>query len=176
MKKLIIIFLLILPFTMQGQRYLTKNGKVSFFSKTPIEDIEAHNNQVNVALNFADGSMAFRVLIKSFTFEKALMQQHFNENYMESDKYPNSVFNGKIKDHSKIDLTKNGVHNIEVSGDLTIHGVTRKVTTTGTLEVKGNAIIGKSEFSIKLKDYDVKRPKAVAEEITITVNFEASKL
>ncbi|MFO7722475.1 MAG: YceI family protein [Bacteroidales bacterium] len=176
MIRIAIAILLLLPLSLFGQRYLTKNGKVSFFSKTPIEDIEAHNNQVNVALNFADGTMAFRVLIKSFTFEKALMQQHFNENYMESDKYPNSVFNGKIKDYSKIDLSKNGLHNVEVSGDLTIHGVTKQVTTKGTIEVKGNAIIGKSEFIIKLKDYNVKRPKAVAEEITIAVNFEASKL
>jgi polyisoprenoid-binding protein YceI len=176
MMRTLILLMTLLPLTLSGQRYVTKNAKVSFFSKTPVENIEAHNNQVNVALNFADGSMAIRVLIKSFTFEKALMQQHFNENYMESDKYPNSTFNGKMKDFQNIDLTKNGVHNVEVSGDMTIHGVTKQVTTKGTIEVKGNSVIGVSEFTIKLKDYNVKRPKAVAEEITITVNFEASKL
>lgn len=175
-KLIIIVLMLTTPFYMSAQRYLTKNGDVAFYSKTPIEDIEAHNNQVNVAIDFADGSMAFRILIKSFVFEKALMQQHFNENYMESDKYPTSVFNGKIKDHKKIDLAKNGSYPVEVSGDLTIHGVTQKVTTKGTIEVRGGVVVGKSDFSVKLKDYKVKRPRAVAEEITISVSFEATKL
>jgi polyisoprenoid-binding protein YceI len=177
MKHLIAILLLIsLSFSANAQKYLTKNGKVSFFSKTAIEDIEAHNNQMNAALDFSTGTISFRVLIKSFVFEKALMQEHFNENYMESDKYPTSLFSGKIKDFEKIDLTKNGVHKVEVSGDLTIHGVTQKVTTEGTIEVKGGVVIGKADFNVKLKDYKVKKPKAVAEEIKISVNFEAAKI
>jgi len=177
MKKLLVLMLIVaVPLALPAQKYLTKNGKASFYSKTPLEDIEAHNNQVNVAIDFSDGSMAFRVLIKSFIFEKALMQQHFNENYMESDKHPTSVFNGKITDHTKIDLTKNGTYPVEVSGNLTIKGVTKKVTTKGTIEVKGGVVIGKSDFSIKLSDYKVKRPRAVAEEITISVSFEATKL
>jgi polyisoprenoid-binding protein YceI len=178
MKQALIVLLItiLLPLGLHAQKYVTRNAKVSFFSKTPIENIEAHNNQVNVALDFADGSIAFRVLIKSFTFEKALMQQHFNENYMESDKYPSSTFSGTIKDFGKIDLTKNGTHQVEVSGDLTIHGVTRKVTSQGTIEVKDGRILGTSEFVIKLKDYNVKRPKAVAENITINVSFDAAKI
>jgi len=178
MKQALIVFLItmVLPLGLHAQKYVTRNAKVSFFSKTPIENIEAHNNQVNVALDFADGSIAFRVLIKSFTFEKALMQQHFNENYMESDKYPSSTFSGTIKDFGKIDLTKNGTHQVEVSGDLTIHGVTRKVTSQGTIEVKDGRILGTSEFVIKLKDYNVKKPKAVAESITISVSFDAAKI
>lgn len=174
-----LITLILIALVSQGlyaQKYVTRNAKVSFFSKTPIENIEAHNNQVNVALDFADGSIAFRVLIKSFTFEKALMQQHFNENYMESDKYPNSTFSGTIKDFKKIDLTRNGTHQVEVTGDLTIRGVTRKVTSQGTIEVKDGRILGTSEFVIKLKDYNVKRPKAVAENITISVSFDAAKI
>jgi polyisoprenoid-binding protein YceI len=178
MKKILLplLILAVLPMGLHAQKFMTRNAKVSFFSKTVIENIEAHNNQVNVALDFADGSIAFRVLIKSFTFEKALMQQHFNENYMESDKYPSSTFNGKIKDFNKIDLTKNGTHQVEVSGNLTIHGVTQKVTSQGTIEVKDGRILGTSEFVIKLKDYNVKRPKAVAENITISVSFDAAKI
>lgn len=173
---MIAVLLFSLPLSVLGQKYLTKNGRISFFSKTPIENIEAHNNQVNAAINITDGSVAFRVLIKSFVFEKALMQEHFNENYLESDKYPTSVFNGKIKDHGKINLSRNGTYPVEVTGSLTIHGVKKVVTINGTIEVKGNTLVGTSEFRIRLKDYKVKRPKAVAEEITITVTFEATKL
>ena len=90
--RLFFLLLMLVPVLVQAQKYATKNGKASFYSKTPIEDIEAHNNQVNVALDFSDGSILVRVLIKSFIFEKALMQEHFNENYMESDKYPTSTF------------------------------------------------------------------------------------
>ncbi len=177
MKKLLIIALMVMvvPVAM-GQKYLTKTGKISFFSSTPVEDIEAHNSQVNVALDMSDGTMQFKVLIKSFVFEKALMQEHFNENYMESDKFPTSTFKGTIKDFKKIDLSKNGVYNVEVTGDLMIHGVSQKVTAKGTIEVKGGVLVGKADFKIKLKDYEVKKPKAVADEITIKVSFEASKL
>jgi polyisoprenoid-binding protein YceI len=178
MKKLMLITLLgiFIPLSLSAQRYMTRNGNISFYSKTPMEDIEAHNNQVSVAVDFENGSMAFRVLIKSFTFEKALMQQHFNENYMTSDKYPTATFNGTITDFKKIDLSRNGTHQVEVTGNLTIRGVTNKVTTTGTIEIRGGKVIGISEFQVRLKDYKVKRPKAVAEVITIRVNFEAVKI
>lgn len=177
MKKLIAISLMaLIPLAGMGQKFLTKTGKISFFSSTPMENIEAHNQQVNVSVDLSDGTMQFKVLIKSFVFEKALMQEHFNENYMESDTYPTSTFKGTIKDFKKIDLSKNGVYKVEVTGDLTIHGVTRTVTTKGTIEVKGGVLVGTSDFKIKLTDYKVKRPKAVAEEIEIKVSFEASKL
>ncbi len=179
MKKILVFVVLIttlLPASLTAQKYITRNGSISFFSKTLMENIEAHNNQVNVALDFSDGTLAFRALIKSFNFEKALMQEHFNENYMESDKYPTSVFNGRIKDFPKIDLKKNGTWQVEVTGDLTIHGVAQKVTVNGTIEVKDGVVSGKSEFSVRLKEYKVKRPKAVSEVITISVSFEATKI
>jgi hypothetical protein len=173
---MVVMLGLLLPVTLSAQRYVTRNGNISFYSSTPMEDIEAHNNQVNVAVDFSNGSMAFRVLIKSFIFEKALMQQHFNENYMHSDQHPTSVFNGTIRNFSSIDLTRNGLHRIEVAGDLTIRGVTKPVTTTGTIEVKEGRIIGIAEFTVRLSDYNVRRPRAVSEVITIKVNFEASKI
>ncbi len=178
MKKLLLLALLAiyLPTTLISQRYMTRNGNISFYSTTPLEDIEAHNRQVGVAVDFSDGSLAFRVLIKSFTFEKALMQEHFNANFMTSDKYPTATFNGTIANHSRIDLTRNGVHRVQVTGDLTIRGVTNKVTTTGTIEVKDGKIIGNSEFDVRLRDYNIRRHRAVAEVITIKVNFEASKI
>ena len=101
---------LISTFSLQAQKYMTKNGNIKFYSETPMETIEATNNQVNAALDTQTGDLVFKVLIKSFQFEKALMQEHFNENYMESDKMPNSTFKGKVTNLSAIDFTKEGTY------------------------------------------------------------------
>lgn len=87
-------------------RYMTKTGYIGFYSHTPVEDIKADNNQVASILDSQTGEMVFNVLIKSFVFEKALMQEHFNENYMESDKYPKASFKGKVSNLEKIDFSK----------------------------------------------------------------------
>jgi polyisoprenoid-binding protein YceI len=181
MKKLISILLILFFITPMAfsQKYITKNGKISFYSDAPMEKIEAHNSQVNAALDASTGDLVFRVLMKSFIFEKALMQEHFNENYVESDKYPNSTFKGKIQNIKNIDFTKNGKHNVIVEGDLTIHGVTQKVKHPGTIEIKDGKVIAMSKFSIELKDYNIKIPKNVlkniAEIIEITVNVNMDK-
>jgi len=163
-----------------AQKFMTKNGNVSFFSTSPMENIEAHNKQVNAALDVATGDFVFKILIKSFEFEKALMQEHFNENYMESDKYPNSTFQGKITNLSSVDFTKNGEYDVEVQGKLTIHGVTKDVTEKGKFTVKDGAVQGLSKFNVKLADYDIAIPKAVAnniaEVIEVTVDVKMNPL
>lgn len=167
---------LLLSVQLNAQRYATKTGFIRFYSEAPAENIEAVNRQVNSALDTQTGDFVFRLLMKGFQFEKALMQEHFNENYVESHKFPNATFNGKVVNAGSIDWSKNGTHEVEVSGDLTIKGITRKVTEKGTFEVKDGVITGKSKFYIKLADYDIKIPKAVVKNIaeTIEINVDVS--
>lgn len=166
MKQLILVFVfLAVTFTANGQKYITKNGYISFFSHTPIEDIKADNNQVASVLDITTGEIAFQVLIRSFHFEKALMEEHFNENYLESDKFPKSTFTGKITNLSGIDFSKKGTYDASVEGDLTIHGVTRKVSTTGQIEIADEDIIASSKFNITPEDYNISIPAVVRNNI-----------
>lgn len=180
-KTIFLIFLgIVLTQGVFAQRYLTKTGKISFFSQTPLENIEAHNNQVNSALDIKTGDFVFKILMKSFEFEKALMQEHFNENYVESDKYPNATLKGKVVNLSQIDFSKNGTYKAEIEGDLTIHGVTQPVKESGTFEVKDGKVNGKSKFAILLADHKISVPAPVvdniAKEIEITVDVMLEKI
>ncbi|MCB2221015.1 MAG: YceI family protein [Bacteroidetes bacterium] len=158
-----------------SQRYITKNGHIKFYSETPVETIEAHNHQVNSVLDSSTGDLVFKVLMKSFEFEKALMQEHFNENYVESDKFPNAIFKGKVLNIDEIDFATKGEYKARVEGDLTIHGVTNKIKEEGTLIIDGDQVKAKSAFIIKPADYQIKIPKTVinniAEEIEVTVDL-----
>jgi hypothetical protein len=158
--------------SVQAQKYITKNGHIRFFSSTSVEDIEAHNRQVNSALDQQTGDFVFKVLMKSFQFEKALMQEHFNENYVESDKFPNASFVGKVLNIKDIDFAKNGTYNAAVEGDLTIKGVTKKVSEKGTFEVKDGKVNGKSTFNVLLSDYDIKIPNTVASNISKSIQID----
>jgi polyisoprenoid-binding protein YceI len=178
---LIAAFGILFAFTGQAQKYMTKTGFIRFFSETPIETIQADNKQVNAAFDTQTGDLVFKVLMKSFMFEKALMQEHFNENYVESDKFPNATFQGKVANLSAVDFSKTGTYDVNIEGDLTIHGVTRKISEKGTFEVKGgDKIHGKSKFMVKPADYDIKIPGAVvkniAESIEVTVDVELAKM
>jgi hypothetical protein len=171
---------LVSSYSVHAQKYMTKNGNISFFSETPLETIKADNYQVNAALDTQAGDLVFKVLIKSFQFPKALMQEHFNENYMESDKFPNSTFKGKITNLSDINFSKEGTYDAMIEGDMTMHGVTKKISEKGTFTViPGDKIKGSSKFNIKPADYDIKIPGAVvkniAESIEVTVDIELAK-
>jgi polyisoprenoid-binding protein YceI len=172
----IIMVLLAITGSATAQKNITKNARIRFYSETPMEKIEAINNQVNSALDVSTGDFVFKVLIKSFEFEKALMQEHFNENYMESGKYPNATFSGKISNFKDINFSKDGSYNATVEGNLTMHGVTKKVTEKGTIEVKGGKIVAKSTFNIKPQDYNISIPGAVVAKIAeyIQVNVDAT--
>lgn len=176
MKRVMIILIgivMIVPFV-SAQKYMTKNGTIRFFSDGQTEKIEAFNHQVNSALDASTGNFVFKVLIKSFEFEKALMQEHFNENYMQSDQFPNSTFNGKVTNLKDINFAKDGVYKAVVEGDLTMHGVTNKVKTNGTFEVKDGKITGKSTFNVLLKDYNIAIPKAVVKNIAESVQIDVT--
>ena len=156
-----------------AQKVYTKNGSASFFSKSPLENISADNNQVMSVLNKQTGDIQFSILIKSFRFKKALMEEHFNENYLESDKYPKANFKGLVTDISSVNFLKDGSYPVKVSGDLTMHGVTNKVSAAGTITVKAGVAVASGKFSVKLADYKIEVPKLVkdniAEVIDITV-------
>ncbi|HYD20327.1 MAG TPA: YceI family protein [Flavipsychrobacter sp.] len=157
-----------------AQKYMTRTGKVSFFSGTPIENIEAFNNEASSVMDAQSGSVVYQVPVKSFKFENGKMQEHFNENYMESDKYPRAEFKGKITDVSKVNFSKDGTYNVTTSGKMTIHGVTKDVSIPGTITVKGSEATMNSKFRVKTADYGIKIPSVVegkiAKEIEVTVN------
>jgi polyisoprenoid-binding protein YceI len=158
MKKQLLVFLLVfgLISTLNAQdKKITKTGHLWFFSHTSIEDIEAHSNQA-VALLLPDkGSIAVEVPMMSFDFKKALMQEHFNENYVESSKFPKAKFMGSITNLKDINFSKEGTYNASVAGKLTIHNVTNDVKASGTVEVKKGKIALKSKFVVVPKDYNI---------------------
>jgi polyisoprenoid-binding protein YceI len=152
----------------------TKNGNVSFFSKSPLENITAENNQVMSVLNQQTGEMQFSVLVKSFHFKKALMEEHFNENYMESNKFPKASFKGNIQDISKVNFTKDGTYTVVVTGDLTIHGVTNNVSAPGSITVKSGVANASSKFNVKLADYKISVPKLVKDNVAEQIDIAVS--
>lgn len=157
------------------ENYLTRNGQISFFSSTPLEDIKATNNEVASVVNKKTGSVQFIVLIKSFQFRKAAMQGHFNgKDYMDSDRFPKAELKGNIANISAVDFTKDGTYPVTVEGTLNMHGVSNKIRIPGNIIVKENTITASSVFTIKLADYQISVPtivsKKVAEKVEVTVN------
>ena len=176
MKYIFILTFISAFLTTNAQKFMTKNGYIGFYSHTPVEDIKADNNQVASILDISTGEIAFQVLIKSFQFEKALMQEHFNENYLESEKFPRSTFSGKITNFSDVNFSKPGKYEVTVEGDLLIHGVTKKISTKGSVEIAENSIIATSKFNIQPEDYNINIPAVVrnniAKIIAVTVNMK----
>ncbi|MEP6794615.1 MAG: YceI family protein [Saprospiraceae bacterium] len=171
MKNIFFIVMLLSTQLAFGQKYFSKTGKISFKSDASMEKIEAQNASASTALDINSGNLEWAVLIQGFKFEKALMQEHFNENYMESATYPKAKFKGKIDNISIVNFLKDGVYNITASGQLEIHGITKPVTSKGTITVKGGAISAKSNFSVLLADYGITIPKLVADNISKTVDI-----
>jgi polyisoprenoid-binding protein YceI len=155
----------------QAQIYMGKTCVTHFFSKTSMKDIEAKSNTAKPVLDAASGNFQMRIQNTSFKFESSFMQEHFNENYMESEKYPYSTFKGKINE--KVDYTKDGEYPVTCTGSMEMHGTTNQITTTGTLTVKGKELTIVSKFKIKPADYKIKVPslyvKEIAEEIDVDI-------
>ena len=146
-----------------GQQYMTRGGFVGFYSKTSAEDIKAETHQGYAIIDEGRKNLAFAVLIKGFTFPKELMQEHFNENYMESDKFPKATFSGAYT--GDVTAGKDGVYHVMVKGSLTIHGVTKPLEVPATIERKGNTLIGHTAFHISPEDFNVSIPSIVREKI-----------
>jgi hypothetical protein len=176
MKKIGLAFMLLLALNSQAQeRLLCRNASVKFSSKMPLEDIEAVNNQGLSVIDLASGNIEFSVLLKGFIFPNALMQEHFNENYVESNKYPRAQFKGKIQSIPVIDLTKNADYNFTLKGTMLLHGQSKEMTTQAQLHVKEDKVTGESIFDIVLEDYAIEIPKLVKDKIAkkISINVKA---
>ena len=152
--------------------YACKNVKISLFSAAPIEDIDAKTSAGTSVYNPATGDLIFSVAINTFKFPKSLMQEHFNTDYLESDKYPRATFKGKVQEHP--DLTKNGTYPISVTGELDVHNVKQNRTITGTLTVNNGTVTLAAEFMVKCADHHIEIPRLVfrniAESIKMNVN------
>lgn len=168
-----LLMILLLSATAQD-KFFTRNGRISFVSKGTIETITAKHKSITCVLDTKTGQVQFAVLMKGFEFEKALMQEHFNENYVESDKFPKAEFRGQVTNNSAIDYTKDGTYNANVKGRLTLHGETRDVESAGTITVKNGRLTANAAFNILLSDYKISIPGVVKDKIsnkvTITVD------
>lgn len=178
MKNIILTSLVLAAFATAGAQsnFITQNGHISFYSHTPIEDITADNNAVGSIINTETGEMVFTLKMTDFQFEKKLMQQHFNENYVESDKFPTSTFKGFITNNELVDYTAAGKYDVTVEGDLMIHGVTKQIRTPGTIEVTGDGLNASSKFIVEPAHYDIKIPgivrNKIAREMEVTVRMD----
>jgi len=178
MKKILILFVLIIlsiKYASSQDLYIVSNGDVHFTSDAPLELIEAESNKLNGILKVSDRSFVFRVPMKTFEgFNSALQQTHFNENYLESAKYPHTIFEGKIIE--EIDFNTPGTHNVRGKGSFTCHGVKQQRIIRCRVSVGQNKITVKTDFSVLLEDHNIKIPSVVsqkiAEEITVDVNLE----
>lgn len=181
MKQILSLLIALLPFSkMNAQDYLTRNGNVSFYSHTDLEDIKALNTEAVSTLNSATGDVEFRIAIKSFHFSKAAMEEHFNdENYMNSEKFPKGSFKGKITDIAAVNFSKSGTYNVTVEGSLTIKDVTKNVSVPGVITVKDGKVTAQATFKLKRKDYNVMgqsfAQSKISDEIEITVNCQYDK-
>lgn len=164
-------FVLIAGAVQAQDRYFTKTGKIDFFSKAPLEDIEAKNKTVTAVLDTKTGAIQFEVQMKGFEFEKKLMQEHFNENYVESGKFPKASFKGNVANNAAVNYAKDGTYNVAVKGKMTIHGVTKDVEAPGTIKVNGGKIDATSTFNIQLSDYNISIPSVVKDKISNNIKI-----
>ena len=178
MKQHILLLFLsgILQTSFSQEIYKATSGEISFFSETPVEDIDATNKLVKALINTKNNEVVFITTIIGFHFKKPLMEEHFNENYMESDKYKAALFKGVM--NGDVDYKKDGEYSVKAKGVLNIHGVDKEREIDGKIIVKGETIELNAEFDVKLADHDIEVPKLVMTKIAeivsvkMEVNFE----
>ena len=170
-KRILFFIFLFFNFNLYAQRFISKTGQVSFFSEAPMEDIKAINNKLGAVYDSKTGQLVFQLNIKDFVFPKALMQEHFNENYLESDRYPKSIFSGTV-------ITQE-MNKVTVEGDLSIHGKTNRIKVCGILKENKRVVNISAKFMVKLEDYDINIPKIVmykiAEEVEVKIDIQLKK-
>ena len=172
MKRISIILIFGICTSALGQKYAAEKSFVSFFSKATIEDITAHNTKSQSIFNAATGEIVFVIPIQEFQFAKSLMKEHFNEKYMDTEKFPKSTFQGKI---TGFDIHATGEQQAKAVGKLTIHGVTKDIEIPGTLQIVNGKVMMKSSFIVKLDTYNITRPQLmwqnIAEQVEVKIEF-----
>jgi polyisoprenoid-binding protein YceI len=162
---IILLFSVMFHYGQTQDLYFTRTGKIDFHAGTSIEDIDGTNNEVASMLNIKTGEIAFTVLIKSFHFKRALMEEHFNENYLESTKFPKASFKGKVIKTSSVNFTSNGSFTATIEGELNIHGIVKKVSTPAKFTVNNGKITGMASFTLLISDFNIEIPGVVADKI-----------
>jgi polyisoprenoid-binding protein YceI len=173
----------VLPGVLLAQtKFIDRNGKASFFSSAPMENIEAHNSHVVSIIDTDSGEIGVSMLMRSFNFKKALMEEHFNETYVESSKYPKASFKGKVTNLADLDLSKNGKQTLEISGEITLHGVTQPLTVKAETIVENGTLHAKAVFPLVVEDFKIEIPKLVRDniakkvEVTVSFNYQPMKI
>ena len=154
------------------EKQITKTGVIEIFSETQLFTIEATNKKVASILNTSTGDLVVSTLVRSFKFKEALVEEHFNENYMESAKYPKAIFKGKITNNKEIDYTKDGTTEIFIEGKLSIHGTTNFIKEKGSITIKDGKISAKTEFDVSLAAYGIKVEKAYKKAIKDAIHLK----
>jgi len=173
MKKLALLSLIAFSIITKAQVYVGEKCSISFFSATKLENIDAVNTVTKPVFNAKNGTFAIKASQTAFTFKSSFMQEHYNENYIESEKYPYATFTGKVNE--TIDYSVNGTHTVTIAGNLDLHGVSMPRTITGTIEIKDGLLIMNSKFDVKVADHKIKVPSLYVEKIAevIQVSFTA---
>ncbi len=174
---LVISYLLMVGLVLQAQdKYFTKTGLVSFYSVAPLEDIEAHHRSVTAILDTKSGSLQFMLLVNGFEFDKELMQEDFNEDYLQTGKFPKSEFKGQVVNNAAINYSKDGEYPARVKGMLTIHGETKEMEAAGKITITQGRILMTAVFNILLSDYNVPISKLVKDKISnkVKITLETS--
>ena len=172
-KSFLIFFCALISISVHAQHlFSSKSATISFFASTPAEDIEATSTKASSVIDTKTRNLIFKVSNTTFQFPQKLMQEHFNENYMESDKYPASTFKGRITDD--VDLTKDGTYNVTIDGSLDVHGITKNYQTKANLIVSKGTITAKTSFKVKVADHQIKIPTLVFAKIAQIVDVHIS--
>jgi hypothetical protein len=177
LKKIFILIFLAASIGVFGQgKFIAKNAYISFFSSTPMEDILGESNEAVTILNAETGEIAFQALMTTFHFKRALMEEHFNENYMESTKFPKAKFSGKIEEYNKTMLSA-PLADIKVTGTLSVHGVDKTITIPAKLGLENGKLAGTTKFKVTPEDYGITIPSLVRDkigkemEVTVKANY-----
>ncbi len=164
MNKIFLFILITFSLSISAQKYVTKSGMVKFSSDAPLEKIEATNNNVMSAIDLSKQNVVVKILVKSFRFEKALMEEHFNENYMESDEFPNSTFKGKFIDAP--DMNSNDIQKIKIEGKIVMRSISKPLVIIVDVKIEGDAIKIDGKFDVKIDDFSIGIPSAVSGKIS----------
>ena len=170
-KNFILLLVVLLPALFYGQKYVTRTGSLKFEASVPaFEEVAAENKSVSAALNAFNGDMAVLALMKGFRFKVALMEEHFNESYAETDKYPKATFKGKIVDFDVTKLSEKP-QKVTIKGELTLHGKTKPITDVANISMSKEGIVVTGSFTVKPADFDIKIPRVVRKKVADTVNI-----